>query len=231
MIELLQRCTWGHTETAKTGIIHIPWPQWGWQPPTCATTGDTALPCPGLGWGLQDTLGCLGRSCSPWITTSSSSPTSPGGKFWCWVGGVHRKIAKCRDLSVSGLSEGQDWICWSEEGLDLENPWWFIPSHPCLCPAWSSLEVSPGQDVSCQRSQCALQTSAKPYHRARREELNPFNWWLWARTEIKSFSQRHDGAARWSKGEHEIIAGPRPLLSWELLLFSVSTSSYHHRMI
>lgn len=53
------------------------------------------------------------------------------------------KITKFGDLAISGFTEGQGWICCSEEGLDLENPWLFIPQqHPCLCPAWSSLKVS-----------------------------------------------------------------------------------------
>lgn len=116
-----------------------------------------------------------------------------------------------------------------KKGWPLRTPGDSSPHIPvCVLPGaawrWALGRMSPVRDLS-------VQTSTKPYHRARREELNPFNWWLWARTEIKSFAQRHDGAARWSKGEHEIIAGPRPLLSWELLLFSVSTSSYHHRMI
>lgn len=106
----------GHRGTAATHLCH-PWGH------------STALPCPDLGWGLQDTVGCLGRSCSLWIPTSSSSLTSPSGNFGVgWIGYMEKYNwniygkTKFRDLAVSGPTEGQDWICWSKKGWTLRTP-------------------------------------------------------------------------------------------------------------
>lgn len=58
-----------------------------------------------------------------------------------WMGYMD-KITKFRDLAMSGLTEGEDWICWSGEDWTLRTPGDSSPSNISLCSAWNSLKVN-----------------------------------------------------------------------------------------